>query len=202
MRNCIIYYDRVKPADLNDICGKAIASLDGNTNFPDLPYSIQNMVTINDLMQSAMSAAVDCGRSKLAKLRRKKMEVATMLKETGMYINAKSRGDMQKLVSSGMPLSKEREKADIPGDIKNLKAISTGQEGIIELRWSRVKNARVYHVNISDDNGQTWKLFKSTFVCRLTCDRLLSVKRYMFKVVAENQYGTGPESSVASQIAA
>lgn len=202
MRNCIVYYKKVKASDLQALCAGVITSLTGNANFPNLPTELSEMIARNAALQSAMNDAVDSGRTKLATLRQIKEVVAIMLHNTASYVNLVSNGDVIKMMSSGLMLSKTPENHDIPAQVVNLKALYTNTTGKINLIWKKSLYARIYNVFASADDGITWNMINATCTRRLICESLISGKRYSFKVIALNQLGKAPESNVASQLAA
>ena len=203
MRKCIINYATKKPVDLHQKCADVITGCTGNANFPDLPTTVANMTIKNAALQTAMNNAAGKDRVMLAALRNAKVEVAEMLRGTALYVNTVvTDGDEEKLLSSGLSLTKVPEPQGPPEMVVNLKAVFTNNPGKISLRWDRAEFARFYHVYRSADAGVTWTLVSPIFTTKFLDNGLINDKRYHYKVVSVNELGEATPSDVATQLAA
>ncbi len=203
MRKVIISYGRKTAGKVLERGQMVNEKLTGNANFPDLPVTLVDLDAQNTALQDAITASVDKGQAALALVRAEKKTLAGMLRQLAEYVNTTvTDGDEVKLLSSGFELTKIPVSSHPAGAISKIKAVYTNISGTIDLAWTRAILARYYRVFMSADNGVTWTLLDTVFGRKLLVNGLASGKRYQFKVVAVAVGGDGPESEIATQVAA
>ena len=203
MKKVIISYVRRTAEKVLAKGNNVHTKLTGNATFPTLPVTLAALAAQNTVLENAITAASDKSRQALAVVRAEKKALAGMLKQLAEYVNTTvTDGDEVKLLSSGFDLSKTPETNQPAGPITKIEAEFTNITGTIDVNWKRARHARYYQVFISADNGQAWTLFDTVFGRKLLVEQLTSGRRYQFKVIAVGVAGSGPESDIASQIAA
>jgi hypothetical protein len=175
--------------------------LNGNAAFPNLPVSVATLNTQNAALQTAINNSRTRDTHALAVLRDAKATVVDSLRQDADYVNAIAAGHEATLISSGFELTRDAS-SGVPDQVRNIEAKFTGVRGSIDLFWKRTRLAHYYNVFMSADNGATWVLFNTVIGRRIMVEQLESGRRYQFKVVPVGTQGQGPESEIASQLAA
>lgn len=203
MKQVIVDYSKRTAEKVVVVSNSSINKLTGNATFPDLPVALADQAMQTTTVDNAITAAALRDREKLAALRSEKKILADMLRKNAKYVNAiVIDGDEEKLLSSGFDLTKTPEQNQLPSAIEKFDADFTNIIGSIQLGWKRSRHARYYNVFISADHGQTWTMLNTVFGRKMLVEQLVSGKRYQFKVVPVGLAGDGPESDIASQVAA
>jgi len=132
-----------------------VSAMTGNVSFP-LPVPALSVVAqaATDL-ENALNNNQMGGIAKTALVKTKEVYLSDQLTLLAFYVDNTAQGDVNVILSSGMPVRAARAASHIPDAPENLSAINTTVEGEIQVKWDKVLNARVYVIEISDDVAAT-----------------------------------------------
>ncbi|MBK8612858.1 MAG: hypothetical protein IPN85_05090 [Flavobacteriales bacterium] len=94
----------------------------------------------------ALSAAESGAHADVAKKNQSVKTLRDLLTKMARYVNSVAGGDVDKAVSSGFDLAKTPEPLDKLEAPVELSARMSDYAGRIDLRWDRVRGARMYQV--------------------------------------------------------
>ena len=121
----------------------------GNLNYATPNPPLADLVTATDELETAYNNSLDGSRTSKAILREKEAIFDRVITNLANYVENVAAGDEIKLLSSGMPLRKDKETIgmlEAPQDVK----LSAGPgAGKLWLRYEKVKGASNYEIQIA-----------------------------------------------------
>lgn len=184
-----------------------VTMLTGNPNYPaPTTPTTAELTTAADALDAA-NQAYEFNRGKLEREARTVafIELKDLMRELGGYVQAKSEGDRDKILSAGLDTrSKGTPIGPLPAP-GNLRALVTLYAGRLDLRWDGVKGRSVYEVwrTAGDPNvAAGWSLIALTSKVRYSDAGLVSNTVYHYRVVAQGPAGASPASDTAGAKAA
>ena len=103
MQNCRIAFHGFADAKLLQTTRAAIIKMTANANFPNVVPIAANMVTVADNFEAAMSNASAGNRYAIANKNVQKSTLHGPMHNWGRYVNLIYDGNLEMLVSSGLP---------------------------------------------------------------------------------------------------
>lgn len=188
-----------------------VAAMTGNLKFPTPSPSLSAVSSAATNLENAIAAAMDGGRSKTAAMHAKEKLLDDLLTQLAHYVDSISNGDESIILSSGINSSADRIAPQLPEAPVNLSSAIGKDEGIIDLKWGKVKGARIYVVeqcdNVADLQNRAvgsttpalnvmWKQIGLITKTKLTITGLTSGLKYAFRVYAIGTGGNGGYSDV------
>lgn len=121
----------------------------GNINYATPNPPLADLVTATDELETAYNNSLDGSRTSKAILREKETIFDRVITNLANYVENAAAGDEIKLLSSGMPLRKDKETIgmlEAPQDVR----LSAGPgAGKLWLRYEKVKGAGNYEIQIA-----------------------------------------------------
>jgi hypothetical protein len=210
-KNVSLKLARMSVSNKVEFARAIVAAMTGNLKFPTPTPTLSAISAAATNLENAITAAMDGGKSKTAAMRVKEKLLDDLLTQLGKYVDAIANGDESIILSSGMNAEADRTAPQIPDAPASLSAEGGSSEGVVELRWRKVKGAKVYIVEQCDDvtalQSRTASsslsgpvaIWKQTVVvtktkCRL--QGLISGNKYAYRVYAVSAGGNGDYSDV------
>ena len=198
MRNCKINFDMLAEASLLQTTRAAIIKMTANANFPNVVPTAANMAIAADNFEAAMANASTGNRDAIANKNVQKNTLQGLMHNWGMYVNLLSEGNLEMLISSGLPLTKERTPS-VLGVPENLAITQAVNPGSVEVSFKAVNNAVNYRYEWAPNPftaDTVWQTISSTSRKQVISD-LEEGTNYWFRVRA---YGTKKQETVSSEV--
>lgn len=194
---------RLSAAQLIERARAHIVALSGNALFPDPRPPLANIEDAIAALVLADDAVVNNGGRQDHMARNQRMrELHFLLVLLAAHVQVQSKGDPEAILSAGFPLRKKPEPAGPLPAPGNLRAEATDLDGVIKLRWARVRHRVFYEVQFrsSDPQGQgNWEPLTQLSNNHCITSGWQSAVAYGFRVRAVGAAGPGPWSDVAME---
>lgn len=187
-------------ADLVAKTRHIVKMMTDNPAFPDPIPSLQ-VVSLNcDILEVAASAA-DFTKGRIERARRDEAydTVRELVMNLANYVQAAAHGDALVIMSAGFEVKLKRQTSvplEAPAKVEVERKLKAAK-GSLFVRWSPVKNKKLYKVLINDadptDPG-AWRLLTTTGKNFMSVEGLESFRNYAFRVVAIGALGDSPAS--------
>ena len=193
-------------AEKTAFTGQIIKSLDGNQNFPNPSPSIAALQAGRDSLDNAATAAKaarQLSESKTQLMYEKERALDDLLRKLANHVEDVSKGDAAKIESAGLE-SFFPGKAPPVGELsrpRGLEAFVGNKEGVIELNWNAVRQAKSYVIQFAADPIVKWEHAGVSTASIFTAKNLVPGRRYWFRVAAVVSAGQSPWSDPATSIA-
>lgn len=177
----------------------------GNANFASPSPTLADVSAARTALVAALAAAQSGAHADIAKKNEAVRNLRDLLTKLARYVNSVAGGDVDKAVSSGFELSKRPDPIDKLDAPAELNARYSPYQGRIDLRWVKVRGARMYQVYIcSGDPGvaSNWRPLDICTKSRFEVLGLESNTFFSFRVAAMGRVGLGPASEVVTAKAA
>ena len=163
-----------------------VHNMTDNPDFPNPDPSLADVTKAIDAFSNARIKAVDGGIASTLEKARLKQELVETLYLLAYYVLYASRGDRNKVLSTGFELAKERSTMmviDVPG---NLRLSDGGNPGMVALRFDRVIGAKSYLYQYATEEKMAVDQWtdESGTTCRHMFKKLPSGTKLYFRVVA------------------
>lgn len=173
-------------ANLLVIAQAILAALTGNAYFPTTTPTLAAFQTIISAYATALSAAKEGGKTNVAIKNQKKEELIAVLIALANYVTFTANGDEVMVISSGFPVTKQREPMPPLGKPEILKVEDGANPGGLTITIAGMKAAKTFLYQHTQDpltdanewTGQNSTLTKFSFV------DLQSGKKYWTRVAA------------------
>lgn len=185
-------------AELLTFSQQHIAAMVGNPNYATPAPSIVNYQTGHDAFKNALDAAAlaaETAKQKTALKDVARLGLETLLTQRGSYVELTSGGDEPKILSANLPVR------DLPAPVGTLAApldfLATmgDRPGKMYLTWSRVRGAKSYVVEHSEDvTPRVWKQKAIVTSSKATITDCTPGELCVFRVAAVGSSGQGPWS--------
>ena len=198
MRNCKINFDGYAEPELLQKTRAAVLKMTGNANFPNIVPTAANMAIAADDFEAAMANASTGNKDAIANKNAQKAVLQGMMRSWGLYVNLLSDGDLEKLTSSGLPITKEPTPA-VLGVPENLVISQAVNPGTIEVSFKAVDKAINYRYEWAANPitaNTVWQGIISTSR-KQVISSLEQGSNYWFRVRA---YGTRKQETVSSEV--
>ncbi len=176
-----------------------VSMLTGNADYPTLQAQLPALSAACDALASAIEEA-DFNGGKLAHQDKRSSEevVRKHINALVPQVQTISGGDEGKILAAGFDVARTPEAYPAPAEPQDFQALLTAYKRAIKLRWSKVKFARYYQVQMMDKDGNYEVVVTTTRSRHMLVD--LAPGAYTLRVVAVGSGGTSPfsESIIAN----
>jgi hypothetical protein len=188
------------PVQLLALLDNVITKLTGNTNFTNLPKSVEELGTLRDAFKAAIEEATDGSVSARKKRDQMVLEVRDALRANADHQRAQAKGNAAILSTGGFTLAKVPEPLNEVGVPGKLLASATDAAGEVMIRWSKTPGARMYRVDQAASDpaaGETaWKALGLISRHRFLVKGLKSYEACWFRITAIGIESEGLPSDV------
>lgn len=179
--------------------------MSSNTNFPTPTPSVAQVTAARNALVTALAAAESGAHADIATKNEAVRTLRDLLTKMARFVNSAAGGDVDKAVTSGFELAKRPEPIDKLDAPLELSARMSSYQGRIDLKWDRVRGARMYQVYICDGDpadATKWTMVGVCSKAKHTVADLEANKFFNFRVTALGRIGEGPASEVVTAKAA
>ena len=198
MRNCKINFESLAEASLLQTTRAAIIKMTANANFPNVVPTAANMAIAADNFEAAMADASTGSKDAIANKNVQKKALQGLMHNWGMYVNLLSDGNLEMLIRSGLPLTKEPSPS-VLGMPENLLITQAVNPGSVKVSFKAVDNAVNYSYewapNLVTADTEWQKIISTTR--KQVISNLEQGTNYWFRVRA---YGTKKQETVSSEV--
>jgi hypothetical protein len=130
-------------------------------------------------------------------------KVDQILAQLAAYVESIAGNDEKIITSAGLATKASRSAPTVLSPPQGLSATAGDHEGMIDLSWKKVPNARSYTVQISPDppTPESWSHAAIATASNRTIENLASGKRFWFRVAGVGAMGQSGWSEPATKIA-
>ena len=130
-------------------------------------------------------------------------KVNQVLAQLAAYVESIAGTDEKIITSAGLSTKASRSTPSFLSPPQALSATAGDHEGVIELSWKKVPNARSYTIQMSPDppTAEGWTKAAIATASARTIENLTSGKRFWFRVAAIGALGQSGWSEPATKIA-
>ena len=197
MRNCKINFEGLAEASLLQTTRAAIIKMTANANFPNVVPTAANMVIAADNFEAAMANASTGNRDAIASKNVQKNALQGLMRSWGLNVNLLSDGNLEMLISSGLPLTKEPTPS-VLGLPENLAINQAINPGSVEVSFRAVQNAISYRYEWAPNPVLASTVWQGTgsSLRKMVISGLEQGTNYWFRVRA---YGTKKQETVSDE---
>jgi len=130
-------------------------------------------------------------------------KVDQILAQLAAYVESIAGNDEKVITSAGLTTQASRSAPTVLSPPQNLSATAGEREGVIDLSWKKVPNAKSYTIQMSPDppTPESWTHGAIATASTRTIENLASGKRFWFRVAAIGAMGQSGWSEPATKIA-
>ena len=182
-----------------------LTALNNNTNFPNPHPPLPEVTTIVDDLQKAFES-VQAAKSEIATRVATQDNAETKFDQAftqlAGYVESVAGRDDTLITSAGMETKSSPSAPTVPNVPQALGAIAGEHEGVIDLFWKAVPNARSYTIESSTDpaTATSWTHMGIATSASKSIHNLTSGKRYWFRVAAVGAGGQSGWSEHATKV--
>lgn len=202
MKRINLNFRRYADAMLLVLAQGIAAALTGNAYFPTTDPTVAILQTTIGNYAAALAAAAMGGKNNIADKNARRAELIAVLTSLALDIMKQADGDVQKLISSGFPLSKDKTPLGPLGDPQILKLEDGPLTGSLAVVISKVTGAKTYGYEYTLDpltDASQWDSEIDNSVKHTFTD-LESGKKYWIRVVAYGNDEQETDSDPVSRI--
>ncbi|AEV99240.1 hypothetical protein A4D02_32065 [Niastella koreensis] len=199
-RNIAIYTKREN--GLITTSQRVIEKMENNPLFPDPPVSLPELKMLLPEFLTALASAESRDKYKIAIKNDKKAVILAMLQELATYVTITCNGDRTQILDSGFDATNiSRGGGIIAPSIEKLE-VSLGAPGVAITRSRGARGAKAYvHQYTTELPGlHTEWIGEGSAQVKHTFERLISEKRYWFRVVAIGNFRQTGYSPVVTMV--
>lgn len=192
--------------DLNAFAKNHITKMTGNANFtapdPDAA-TLQGFSDEYDVALADANAAQQTAKEKTAIKETKRAALETGLSKRGKYVDLKSDGVPEKIISAGFDIMGDKTPAGVPAQVSNLSLTAGDNAGEIDAQWDPVVGGKItYEIQTSLDpmTPTSWTNQPRSTKSKSAITGLTSGSRVWIRVRATNSAGEGAWSDPATKI--
>jgi hypothetical protein len=183
-----------------------ITAMTNNANFSnphpplsDVTAALANLEQNYALLQAAKADV----KAKAATQDDADTKVNQILAQLAAYVESIAGTDEKIITSAGLTTKVSRSTPTFLSPPQGLSATAGDHEGVIDLSWKKVANARSYTIQMSPDppTAESWTQAAIATASTRTIENLTSGKRFWFRVAAIGAMGQSGWSEPATKIA-
>jgi len=200
MKKVISNFDREREADTLTLGRSVSQKMSGNAFFPTPSPTMSTFTDNLDEYATALTAAKTGDRTAIVRKNLANQLVKSNLTDLALYVNSTSKGNLEMLSSSGLPLTKDRSRITITApEIKSL--LQGLNAGSMLLKASRIYGAKSYQFQCAMETatGRTAWVTVTDSRCKYEFTELEQGKKYWFRVAA---IGGNGQVAYSSEVAA
>lgn len=152
--------------------------------------------------QAEQAAAYQTYKEKTKVIAARKINIKSLLRQEGTYVEIIAEGDESIILSSGFDVKHNATPTNILNAPLSLLAVEGNGAGELVCTWQSVKGAKAYNVEQSLDisNPNNWQHVQTVTKIRCVVKGLSSGARMWFRVAAVGAVGEGAFSDVTTRI--
>jgi|SRR5690625_131599 len=202
-------YSRLTDYELATLAGRVVKAMQEQETvdfFADPEPEIEELEALVDDYISKHEIASRRGSALEVGLKNdSRKNVLVALRTLAHYVNEKARGQISKLLSTGLQLIGQPARVEEPSIPEEVKLKDGALSGQIRVSFKSIKNAWMYEIQVAQEPESgleiEWTESLNTTVARGTViPNLVPTVRYFFRVRAMNGKGTGDWSEPVSTI--
>lgn len=176
-----------------------IEKLTGNIHIPGTTPTIIDLQTKADDLENAIDAVAAGNKALIPHRDNLVKEAVEMIRQLSYDVQFQSKGDKEKIKSTGFDVRKDKTPGQLPGQVLNLQT-KTALGGRIKLRWKKEPNTAIYIIERLDtaDPG-SWHVAGKTQKTSHMFQGLTPGQLYTFRVYGTKGSDDGPPSDIAEQ---
>jgi hypothetical protein len=192
-------FEKLTDAALSTIALRIITSLTGNSNFPVLTPSLDEVTSVKKDFDDSLSGAQTGDRVKIAIKNERRAKLIDTLHRLARNVEMVANGNRSILLSSGFDVSKERSSTielEIP---ENLKLMDGNASGEFYVCCDSIVGAKSYVFEYTLDpllNESAWTS-QTTTKCEFIIKGLIPGKKYWVRVIA---IGSNDQRTVSAPV--
>ena len=179
-----------------------LARLTGNPAFPHAQALMADLSLMCDELDVACQRATsNGGRLDIQERNAAYAHLTQLIRRLGGFIQADCGGQSELIQSVGLDVKRGRQPSQPVNAPGNVTAVRGNSPGTIAVRWSAVKNRRLYIVFIqvgAHGHADEWVEVATTSKNTITIGDLASDRIHTFRVLAVGTVGRGPVRGSAS----
>jgi len=185
---------------------QVVTAMTNNANFsnphPPLPDVTASLATLEQAHTSLQAAKADV-KAKATAQADADAKASQVLAQLAAYVESIAGGDEKIITSAGLDTKVSRSAPTVLSHPQGLSTTVGDHEGVIELSWKKVANAKSYTIQFSLDPPtlESWDHATIATASFATIENLTSGKRYWFRVAAVGAMGQSGWSEPATKIA-
>lgn len=186
MRRILMNFKRYADRALLIVAQAIAAALTGNLYFPTTNPTVATLQTAIGDYTAALAAAALGGKNNIAAKNARRADLIAVLTSLALDIMKQADGDLQKLISSGFPLSKDKTPLGPLGDPQILKLEDGALSGSLVVSINKVTGAQTYGYEYTLDpltNDSQWTSEIDNKI-KHTFSDLEAGKKYWVRVIA------------------
>jgi len=182
------------------------AAMTNNANFsnphPPLPMVTDALATLEQSYALVQAAKADV-KAKGSAQDDAEAKVDQILAQLAAYVESIAGNDEKIITSAALTTKASRSAPAFLSPPQGLSATAGDHEGVIDLSWRKVPNARSYTIEMSPDppTHESWTHATIATASARTIENLASGKRFWFRVAAIGAMGQSGWSEPATKIA-
>lgn len=199
MRKLNLNFGRYTDADLLVQAQSIEVSLTGNTYFPTTSPDLATVQTKINTYSDALSAAKDRSKNNIAAKNAARVDLTNTLVSLGMDLMKTANGNVQALISTAYPLSKQRQPLPPVGKPQVMKMEDGVNSGELVVIIAALLGARTFLYQYTQDPltaDSEWQSQNATTV-KVLLSGLEPGKRYWIRVIA---YGVNEQEVYSEAI--
>ena len=183
-----------------------VTAMTNNPNFsnphPGLSDVTAALASLEQNYASVQAAKADV-KAKTTTLDDAADKVDQIMIQLAAYVESIAGTDEKIITSAGLTTKASRSTPSFLSPPQGLSATVGDHEGVIELSWKKVANARSYTIQVSPDppTSESWTQAAIATASARTIENLASGKRFWFRVAAIGALGQSGWSEPATKIA-
>lgn len=197
--NIALALSRSTPIQVQALMRNVVAKMTGNSNFPQPVVDLLLLTKKADQLQAAIEEATYGSRQ--SKLQRDQVlrECENLLTAQADYVRSVCNGVEALLDSSGFKLARPHVPLPPPAAPEHLSVVRVLTAGVLKVRWSGVRGARLYYLEMLEPGATEWKRILSTTKTKYEATELTTGSVYGFRVQTVTAQGESPMSEAVSQ---
>jgi hypothetical protein len=183
-----------------------VTAMTNNTNFssphPPLSEVTAALASLEQNYALAQAAKADV-KAKATTQDDAEGKVDQILAQLAAYVESIAGNDEKIITSAGLATKTYRSTPSFLSPPQALSATAGDHEGVIDLSWKKVPNAKSYTIQMSPDppTAESWTQAAIATASARTIENLASGKRFWFRVAAIGAMGQSGWSEPATKIA-
>ncbi len=183
------------PARVRELALHVATGMKDNPDFPAPPVAAAQLEEMADRLGLAITEAHEGSRASKLQRDDQVQAVCAVLRRMADYVRMQAAGNAAMIESSGFGLAKKPAQPQVLPAPTIIGTRMTGRSGEMELRWSGVRNRRIYHIAICEqlptNEGAEWRLAAVTGKVAHLMQGLEPYRAYWFRVTAVGAMGEG-----------
>jgi len=183
-----------------------VTAMTNNANFsnphPPLPEVTAALASLDQNYALLQAAKADV-KAKASTQDDAEAKVDQILAQLAAYVESIAGNDEKIITSAGLTSKASRSAPTLLSPPQSLSATAGEHEGVIDLSWKKVPNAKSYTIQMSPDppTPESWTHAAIATASTRTIENLTSGKRFWFRVAAIGAMGQSGWSEPATKIA-